>query len=266
VEKLLRRLASLLPYRVAHWLSELQFRSAWAAKAYAVLAGRVARGETVLTRGAGKDLRIDATGTAAGYAVGMSNPDEQQWLVDTLERGAAFYDVGANIGFFALIAARLVGEHGVVVAFEPLPENVEQLRRNVALNALPIEVVPAAVTCMDGSVRFGSADGARNLARIDRGPLRVPAIKLDGWVQDHGPPPDVVKIDVEGAEIDVLCGAAETLRAYRPEMLIEVHWLGHEFTRYVEEVLRPLGYTCELLGGGAVPDEPVRCHVVLSTR
>jgi FkbM family methyltransferase len=174
--------------------------------------------------------------------------------------------VGANIGFFSLIAARLVGETGTVVAFEPLPVNVEQLRRNAALNQFPIEVVPDAVAAHDGDVMFGDKAGRRDTAHIGGGSFQVRAIAIDSWVRERHLLPDVVKIDAEGAEIDVLRGAAETIRVHRPEILVEVHWLGRDFTRYVEEVLHPLGYTCELLGGGAVPDEPVRCHVVLSKR
>ena len=76
------------------------------------------------------------------------------------------YDIGANIGFHALLAARLVTATGSVYAFEPLPENVERLRRNVALNAFEhVVIVPAAVTATEGRATLRDADGTGSAGR-----------------------------------------------------------------------------------------------------
>jgi FkbM family methyltransferase len=89
------------------------------------------------------------------------------WLAASLRRGETFYDVGANVGFFTLIAARLVDPGGTVVAFEPLPENVAQLRRNVELNSFRhVVVVPAAVGGESGMRSFGSPSSGYDDARL----------------------------------------------------------------------------------------------------
>jgi hypothetical protein len=72
-----------------------------------------------------------------------------------------------------------------------------------------------------------------------------------------------MKIDVEGAELDVLRGAEATIHDHRPTMLVEVHWLGEAFLRYLSDVILPLGYSAKTIDGQPVPDIPVRCHVSL---
>jgi hypothetical protein len=70
-------------------------------------------------------------------------------------------------------------------------------------------------------------------------------------------------IDVEGAELDVLRGMHGVLRASRPALMIEVHWLGAEFVDYIEQELVPLGYRASLLMGGPLPRTSERYHALL---
>lgn len=272
---MLRAVASSLPSFLVRWLNTAQFRYPWTARPLRFLATRVVSGEGVIGRGPGRGLRIDATGRNAGYLLGTSDREEQDWLVKNLTLGGVFYDLGANVGFFTLIGARLVGPRGRVAAFEPLPENVAQLRRNVDLNSFDhVTVVAAAVSTESGSTRFGSASGgassrrhnSRILGPAGRSPnsVDVSLVTIDGWREETGaPPPTVMKIDVEGAEIDVLRGAERTIREHRPVILVEVHWLGELFVSYVEEFVLPLGYAAETIDGRAIPIAAVRCHAVL---
>lgn len=150
---MLRRLAALLPQPVVAWLNDLQHRHRRLGLIIAAIGGRVASaGEGTIRRGPGAGLRIDATGTNPGYLLGTADHQEQMWLADHLKPGQTFYDIGANIGFFTLVGAKLVGARGAVVAFEPLPENVRQLERNVAINQLGnVRVVAAAVADIDSN-------------------------------------------------------------------------------------------------------------------
>src|SRR5215813_2618674 len=81
--------------------------------------------------GIGRGLRMDLSRASAWYAPGTNELPVQEVLAKWLSPGGVFYDVGANAGFFSLIASRLVGERGRVVAFEPSPAVAASLKRNV---------------------------------------------------------------------------------------------------------------------------------------
>jgi FkbM family methyltransferase len=158
----------------------------------------------------------------------------QHLLAQHLKPGACLYDLGANIGFFSILATNLVGKSGKVVAFEPEPANAEILRATAKKNDLPqLQIVEAAVWSSSGTVEFERANAASSrvhghLAEIyTRDPERaqVNAITLDDFVfRDGGVPPSLLKMDVEGAEFGVLQGAAEVVRMYRPLMICEIHY------------------------------------------
>jgi FkbM family methyltransferase len=143
-----------------------------------------------------------------------------------------FYDLGANIGFFSLLAAKLVGPSGGVVAFEPDPEIAARLRENASRNNFSwITVEQKAVWSAASVVTFSRMDP---LVSPDRGQghvsaeagvansIRVEAISLDTYSSGH-PPPQFIKCDVEGAEVEVFRGAGRLLRENRPGILCELH-------------------------------------------
>jgi FkbM family methyltransferase len=146
---------------------------------------------------------------------------------------AVVWDIGAHAGLYSLLAARRGAR---VFAFEPLRENVAWLERNAAANGLEhhIRIQPYALGAVSGRVGFErertrmegrlgeGADGAVDVYRADELDL---------------PPPDLVKLDVEGAELDVLRGMAAIVRSRRPRLFLEVH----------EPV--PIGQCLELLPG-----------------
>src|SRR5207245_4873141 len=135
------------------------------------------------------------------------------------QAGCVFYDVGAHIGLFSLIASRLVGSTGAVFAFEPDVENVGILQQHIDRNAASnVRTVQSAVWSASGDVEFRPAVRAssRNTGAVatDRdsaaGRVMVPAVALDDFAIDH-PAPHLIKIDVEGGEVDVLRGAERLL-------------------------------------------------------
>jgi FkbM family methyltransferase len=181
-------------------------------------------------------IHISVSGEA-GLWRGEHDREVQNAISSAVRPGAVVYDVGAHVGTMALGAARLVGDLGRVVAFDGDPENVERLRRNSARNGLGahLQVVHAAVwsrTLADGiPFRRGStvrsqggveADGNRPV--LARGEIiHVPAITLDDFVAAGGPPPQVVKVDVEGGEYEVLRGGAGLFATQRPLIIVEIH-------------------------------------------
>ena len=144
----------------------------------------------------------------------------QQAVVDTLGTGDVFVDVGANVGYFSLLAARAVGPTGRVVAIEAVSEIAEAARANADRNDLGnIEVIEAAASDAVGEVELMLAQhpGGATIPADDvppdlTGRRTVRTVTLDGLVASGDvPPPSMVKIDVEGAEFPVLDGMAEVL-------------------------------------------------------
>jgi FkbM family methyltransferase len=162
-------------------------------------------------------------------------PGVMQALRSLLEPDAVAFDVGANIGVFALVMGRLAAR-GQVFAFEPAPENydylLENLRRNGARNVVAER---SAVYDQDGTVPFVFSPAGPSASFVSPGagsagnaelpgsqPVR--AIRLDTYVRDHGlQRVDLIMVDTEGAEMAVLRGAATTLAVHRPALLVEVN-------------------------------------------
>jgi predicted methyltransferase len=87
-----------------------------------------------IRRGIGSDLKINTKNSSGDYQSGTNEYPVQQVLARYLKTDDVFYDIGANIGFFSLIAARLVGPSGHVYAFEPVPDSILILKENILLN------------------------------------------------------------------------------------------------------------------------------------
>lgn len=185
------------------------------------------------------------------YIRSTHEPLLQQFLTNHLRPGMVFYDVGAHIGFFSLLAARLVGREGKVFSFEAAPENVNRLMENARRNGFEqITIVPAAVWKECRQLRFqrASDDSSRNTGRVvltqAAAPelIEVEAVTLDHFAQQHLFP-QVIKIDVEGAEVEVLEGAQKILAAEPPVLLCEVH--SAESAIRVQQLLDVQGYRVE---------------------
>jgi FkbM family methyltransferase len=197
--------------------------------------------------------------------------DVQKTLERLVRPGSVFFDIGANIGFFTLLGARLVGPSGTVVAFEPHPENIERLRRNIDLNLFSnVVVVARAASDASGDraldVRHTATASLvpRENTRDTQGFVRVEATSLDDFLEARPDiAPDVVKIDAEGHEVEILHGMRETLRRSRPVLICEMHRRNREFVEAVEEA----GYRAAMLGGLEMPpDAPSAAHVLAAPR
>ncbi|MGH9821895.1 MAG: FkbM family methyltransferase [Blastocatellia bacterium] len=181
----------------------------------------------------------------SGYWLGIYEPKMQTALSRLVCENDVVYDVGANAGFFTLLAARLAGNRGRVFAFEPLFENAESIREQVEVNNLGnCEVVRAAVSDVPGSAPFTITENnsmGRMAGTDEQGELTVETISIDSFAGANQRP-NVIKIDVEGAEVKVLEGAALTLSsAPAPKLLIELH--GHEVATQVASFLSGIGFS-----------------------
>jgi FkbM family methyltransferase len=222
-------------------------------------------------RHAGGRLWLPATDSSLNRDLllrGSYEPDAVGTFFAALEPGMTVFDIGANIGYYTLLAASAVGAGGRVYAFEPDPRNLEVLRRNSAQSrGAPISVVPAAVGEREGtsSLFVSPTDSSINsLARANAdvlGPadtaraLPVASLTLDIFVQREGiAPPDVIKIDVQGAEMLVFSGA-QGMFSNRPVKIFFEFWpfgLQQLGTQPLEllEFLIGKGFTLRPLGRG----------------
>lgn len=165
-----------------------------------------------------------------GYATGENELPVQETLATLLREGDVFFDIGANVGFMAVVGACLVGQSGRVFAFEPVPSNVTVIRRNLMLNRFSqVEVVAKAVSDHSGceELILAQYSGGAALAVADAPPdamgsIDVLVTSVDDFIAGGAPAPHVVKIDVEGAEIQVLRGMTDTLQQHGPAVLFEI--------------------------------------------
>jgi len=205
-------------------------------------------------RGPSRGIRYRLFTAGLSPLYGGWERNEQELMVRHVQRGSTAYDVGANHGIHTLLLARLVGSAGRVYAFEPLPENVCQLRENIALNGFSnVDVIEAAVAEKRGTESFdrGGDHATGHLTDMAVKPgaeFRVDVVSLDDHVcTRNAAPPDFIKIDVEGAESRVLAGATLVLETYRPILLIALHTPEQDIS--VGQTLSALNYeayrTCD---------------------
>lgn len=158
------------------------------------------------------------------FVRGNYEPLKTSAILGNLEPGAVFWDVGANAGYFTLLASRTVGEAGAVIAFEPSPINLVFLRKNLTLNRCDnVTILGIAAASEPGMLRLNSQSG-RGTHHIDiAGDRAIIANTVDALIYSGYPPPSLVKIDTEGFEIDVLLGMTNCLRRYSPKLIVAVH-------------------------------------------
>jgi FkbM family methyltransferase len=165
------------------------------------------------------------------YCSNDFEPRLRQEIEKRLGPGDTFIDIGCNVGFFSLCAARTVGPAGLVYAFEPAPATVARLRHNIELNSIPnIRVNEIALSDTAGSVRLfldgHNNSGAASLRKLESGSshVDVQSMTYDEWAERYCiPAPSLFKIDVEAAEVRVLRGMAKLLSSpNKPPIIIEV--------------------------------------------
>jgi len=185
-----------------------------------------------------------------GYWLGSYELQKRMSFEREIMPNSVVFDIGANVGYFSLLAAVLTGTEGKVYAFEPLPRNVQFLRQHVALNHLEnrIEVIEAAVSDREGEAHFdlGASTAMGHLA--DSGEITVQMVTLDHMLETGElRPPDYMKVDVEGAEYEALSGARHILENHRPILFLDTHnRQAHELT---VKLLQETGYRFEILDG-----------------
>jgi FkbM family methyltransferase len=185
------------------------------------------------------------------YWLGTYEIDLQHAASDFVKPGMVAYDVGANIGYVSLILAKLVGTNGMVIAFEPLPENQDRFQKQLSLNQdAQIRLIPMAVGETSGKKEFlvhssggmGKISGATGRDTQYKDAIKVECTTLDDFIfKQRNPQPHIVKIDIEGGEGLALRGADKLISNIKPLFVIELH--GKEAAFECWQILTGAGYS-----------------------
>jgi FkbM family methyltransferase len=184
------------------------------------------------------------------FIYGTWEPEIVKAITEVVRDGFVAIDVGAHLGYYALILSRIVGSNGRVIAFEPIPSNFRILSDNIGLNRCNnIQAVNKAVSDrsgqFEGTLPTESALPSSFTLLKNKGAnkIRVEVVSLDDFLKDWDRPIDFVQIDVEGAEGSVIRGARKTIESYHPILLVEIHHFGaHLASSEVPRQLMELDY------------------------
>lgn len=214
----------------------------------------------------GDDLELEGPNAWELKLLAVSEAPALAALSEIVAEGSVVYDVGSNLGLYALRMARLAGPRGRVICFEANPVCVSYLKTNLQRNGLrQAEILPIALLDREGETAFTLNYDNTNLGLAGESgfygdkighEIRVGCARLDRLVGDLAlPEPDLVKIDVEGAEHLVVRGMAELLARAHPDLLVELH--GRACAEATLAELDPHGYRYQVAGtsGGLVTGE-----------
>ena len=191
--------------------------------------------------GAALDLEFSDVSTASAIYFGAYEEEEVKKIFKYVKRGMTVLDIGAHIGYFALLMAHLVGPDGLVFAFEPNPSTYTQLKTNLAINPHlsdgRIKILQSALGEDQGVQSFfcpiSGYEGLAGLKDTKRAPInqvsKVEVDTLDNFAVTHNLKRiDFIKMDIEGAEYDVLKGSEKVLNELHPIILFEACELNTE--------------------------------------
>lgn len=198
-----------------------------------------------ILQGPAKGMKWIVGSGVHGMWLGSYEEDKQKLLTELSLEGTTVLDIGANVGFFSILLSRLVGATGKVISFEPLPRNIEFIRQHIRLNKIDnIEIISAAVSDKIGKMKFATSHLHAQGYLTDKGDLEVSMNTLDS-LDNLNNPVSLVKIDVEGAEANVLRGGEKFFQEYRPIILLATH--GKNQVNDCQVILHEYNYSMALI-------------------
>lgn len=206
-----------------------------------------------IIRGPARGKRWIADSSTRGFWLGYWELENQRFFASHLKLGDVVYDIGAHVGLYTLISSARVQSSGHVYAFEPLPRNLQYLRRHIELNHMSnCTVVDAAVSDSTGVRSFDPTvhDSAGHFSTD--GGVSVQTIGLDDFfLKGQGiRPPSAIKINAEGAEMEVFLGGRATIEKFSPLIFLSTH--SPEIHAQCSEFLTSVGYSLEHLAADKI--------------
>ena len=260
-DELLRRLDRLVAYRrMSRWKRLLRRPLITASNSVAMRAfnllfalGRVSEKETKTYFDESMTVFVPS-GYGDVYLYGATLDADAEvrlnkFLLRELDEGRVFFDIGACLGYYSLLASKLVGPKGAVHSFEPSPPLVPLLRRN--LGGKPnVHLVNKALSKTAGSTQFfvsplpfvGCSSLRADWLGSKAEPVVVETIRLDDYCGSTGIFPDIIKLDAEGVEDEILLGSEKLLRDKAPLIVLEVFSPPIDSDRRALRILQEHGY------------------------
>ena len=168
--------------------------------------------------------QLASGGKITRLLLGTYEPEQSGLFHHHIRAGDQVLDIGAAAGYYTLLSAKLVGNTGRVVSFEPDPNNLQFLRSHVEQNRLDqVTILPIALADETGTARFGGGTGTGTGRLCNDGPTEVAVRRLDDVAAEMDLRPRHLKIDVEGAEMAVLRGGQRLIEKYRPTIFLSTH-------------------------------------------
>lgn len=178
---------------------------------------------------------------------GEYSEHESELFSDIVKAGSMVLEIGANIGSQTVLLSRLVGDDGLVYAFEPQPLIFQNLAANISINSLKnVRVFPFACGSNNGSIHVPHVDYCQSgnfggVSMHKSAGEQVSLVRLDSWL-DTNHSISLIKIDVEGMEQDVILGLNDTINKHKPILFVEND--RKEKSKQLIELLWALGYQC----------------------
>lgn len=201
---------------------------------------------------------LEGRGGGGSVYFNLIEPEQTAAFIKTLKPGNIFFDVGANVGYYTMLGAKLVGNTGSVVAIEPSVRNLSCLYRHIVLNKINnVNILPAA--CADNvsltAFSLGINTAMGHIIDEKKGAVNntyfkvtpVTTITLDAVATTLNCVPDVLKIDVEGAELLVLQGAQQKVLKAKPKIFLSIH--SPQLRSQCLTFLQSFNYNIQPLGG-----------------
>lgn len=188
--------------------------------------------------------------------LGSYEREQTRLFQQCIAPGSVLLDVGACVGYYTLLGAKLVGPNGKVFAFEPSQRNSAFLRRHVEQNgSRNVSVFTCALGNENTTVSFGAGTGTGTARVTAYGDARVSQRRLDDIAREESMLPTHIKIDVEGHELDVLLGGEMTIRKYKPTLFLSTHQsLNMGVHEACLKLLASWGLVCRPIGEGRIED------------
>ncbi len=167
------------------------------------------------------------------YLLGTYELNTLNRIKKDISTNSIVYDIGANFGYYSMIFAQNTQEN--VFAFEPIPDNIKIFKNHLLINNVSnVSILPFAIADIDKEVEFSNEFNNQGNTYVEDSPLyqnisskiKINCRSIDSVVNEKlAPPPTFIKIDVEGAEFDALMGAVNTIKQYKPIILLATHEL-----------------------------------------
>jgi len=152
-------------------------------------------------------------------------PQTTQIFLKYIKQGNTIIDIGANIGYYSILAAKKTGPKGRVMAIEPEPKNISQLKSNITLNKLTnITVIHQAISDKTDKTKLylsPISSGEHSIITKTKQFITVSTTTLDNLVKTYKLTPNLIKVDTEGAEHQILENSIQTLKKYHPILIFE---------------------------------------------